>query len=86
MKVSRKENEMERELRKYWNAFCDADPHPEGFIERMEKAGFATIRAVRAEDLEESFAAERGIEPGGMVWVLTAKGRQVMAEKLHAPR
>lgn len=65
-------------LRKHWGAFCDADPVPiPDFIERMEAAGFVSIRPVRRRDLEASFAAERGIEAGGMLWELTRKGREI---------
>lgn len=70
-----------RELREHWNAFCDADPHPNGFIERMEAAGLATLRDVEPADLDEAFAAERGIETGGMVWVLTPLGKEAMEAK-----
>lgn len=64
-------------LRAHWDAFSQADPVPEDFINRMEAAGFAAIRPVRKRDLEESFAAERGIEPDGMLWELTRKGHEV---------
>ncbi|MFG1399919.1 hypothetical protein [Roseixanthobacter pseudopolyaromaticivorans] len=63
------------DLRRYWADFCEADPVPEGFIDRMEAAGLAQCRAVEPDDLEESFADERGIYPGGMVWELTDVGR-----------
>lgn len=68
------------DLRKHWGAFCDADPFDgaDTFIERMERAGYARLRSVRKADLEQSFAAERGIEPGGNIWELTAKGRKAI--------
>lgn len=66
------------ELIRYWPAFCDADQVPDGFIERMEQAGLATLRKVTRADLEAAFAVERGIEKGGMIWVLTLDGEQTM--------
>ena len=30
-------------LRKHWNDFCDADPVPEGFPEKMEEAGLIEL-------------------------------------------
>lgn len=66
------------ELLEYWHAFCDADPVPENFIERMEVAGFARIRKVtRADVRNDPFAAERGIYLGGNLWELTEKGEAV---------
>lgn len=62
------------ELRAYWNVFCDADPYPDGFEDRMEAAGFAEVRVVTNDDLHQSFAAERGIERGGLMWCLTEAG------------
>jgi len=68
----------EQKLRAYWDARCDADPVPDGFDEEMEAAGFITARAVTEEDVEEeSFAYERGIVLGGLVWELTPEGRAV---------
>lgn len=67
-------------LRRHWASFCDADPVPEGFIDRMEAAGLAQCRAVEPDDLEESFADERGIYPGGMVWELTDAGRSALKQ------
>ncbi len=65
-------------LRQHWAAFCDADAVPEDFTDRMEVAGFISIRAVKKRDVEQtSFAAERGIEIGGMLWELTKKGLEV---------
>lgn len=65
----------EVELRAYWQAFCDADPCPDDFQDRMEAAGLIALDSVTDDDLDDPFAAERGIEPGGQVWRLTAKGR-----------
>ena len=73
------------DLRKHWGSFCDCDPF-EGaadFSERMEAAGFIRLRSVTRDDLEQAFAAELGIERGGMVWDLTAKGRKALA---HLPQ
>jgi hypothetical protein len=65
-------------LRQHWAAFCDADPTPDDFADRMEASGFITLRSVKKRDVEEaSFAYERGIELGGMLWELTQKGREV---------
>jgi hypothetical protein len=74
------ENDLERELRRHWSDFCDADPFPESdtFADRMERAGFIELVAVTDEALESSFAADRGIEPGGMMWVLTDAGRDIL--------
>jgi hypothetical protein len=71
------------DLRKNWGAFCDADPFDgrDTFIERMEARGYIHIRPVRKYDLEKSFSAQRGIEPGGNLWELTAKGRKAIGEK-----
>lgn len=67
------------DLRAHWNAFCDCDHTDPDFIDRMRDAGFVRLRAVKRSDLEESFAAERGIELGGHVWELTAKGSRELA-------
>lgn len=70
----------QEDLRKHWGAFCDADPFEgsDGFAERMEAAGYAHLRAVTKDDLQESFASERGIERGGNLWELTTKGHAAM--------
>lgn len=72
------------DLRKYWITVCDADPTPDldedDFIERMEAAGFIHLRPVTRRDLDEPFASERGIYPGGNLWELTASGQKVFAE------
>ncbi len=75
-----RENEACRELRRHWNDFCDADPFPESdtFADRAEEFGLIELVPVTKDALESSFAAERGIEPGGMMWVLTAAGRAVI--------
>ena len=78
----------ENELRAYWTAFCDADPLPiskDEFTDRMERAGFITLRKVTKADLQESFAAERGIEKGGFIWVLTNKGSAALKQTKPPP-
>lgn len=64
-------------LREYWASFCDADPFPgsDMFADRMEAAGLIELVPVTKEALEDNFAAERGIEPGGMMYRLTDVGR-----------
>jgi hypothetical protein len=75
----------QQELRQHWEAFCDADQVPDSFIERMETAGFAQLRKVTKDDLQDCFAAERGIERGGYVWDLTKAGREILDASLLAP-
>lgn len=75
--AEKQEAEAER-LRAHWDAFCDADPVPDGFIEEMEAAGFTVFRPVAREDLQSAFAADRGIYKGGMVYDLTPKGRNIL--------
>lgn len=67
------------ELQMHWGAACDADPVPDGFIERMEQAGFVYWREVTDEDLEQAFADEVGICKGGTVWDLTDLGRAALS-------
>lgn len=64
------------DLRKNWMRFCDADPFngSDTFPERMEAAGLIEFVAVTQDALDEPFASERGIEPGGMMWQLTEAG------------
>lgn len=73
------------DLRKWWNTFCDADlGPPEDFIERMDAAGYAMLKTVTRKALAGmSFAAERGIELGGEMWVLTAKGHKAMTGEIR---
>lgn len=73
------ERQAAAELRQHWGAFTVADLVPAGFIERMEAAGFAELVPVTKEALEEPFAAELGIEPGGMMWQLTQLGCEALA-------
>lgn len=71
------------ELRAHWDDFCDCDCFPtyDGFVERMEVAGLVEWRRVDDDDLEQSFADEKGIEPGGMIYDLTAKGLAVYLDR-----
>lgn len=65
------------ELRRYWGMFCDCcrESIPDDFIERMEAAGLVTCRPVEQDDIDATlFAADLGIEIGGMIWVLTEAG------------
>jgi hypothetical protein len=73
------------DLRKNWASFCDADPFhgAADFAERMEAAGFIRLRRVTRADLEQAFAADLGIERGGCVWDLTAKGRRALVPPAH---
>ena len=73
------------DLRRLWSVFCDADPVPIDFIERMERAGYSRLRRVRKSDLEESFAAERGIEKGGALGGLAVqRGMEHLPQPLPA--
>ncbi len=76
--VTEREWRLREELRQYWTAFCDADPVPGDFIDKMEAAGFVEIRPVTRDDLQSDFAEERGIYKGGTVWDLTPKGRAIL--------
>lgn len=69
---------LAQKLRVFWGEFCDADPVPVEFLDEMEVAGFVECVPVTAEALDDVFAAERGIELGGMMWVLTAAGRAAL--------
>lgn len=70
------------DLTRNWDAFCDCDwqdmtCEPDGYAERMEAAGYAELVPVDADALDDPFAAERGICPGGMMWRLTPLGEAV---------
>lgn len=47
-----------------------------GFTDNAEKLGLIEIVPVTKRALESSFAAERGIEPGGFMWQLTQRGHE----------
>lgn len=77
VRLAEAERRDRESLRQHWEGFCDADPVPEDFIDRMDDAGFVTLRKVTRDDLNDAFAAGRGIEKGGWVWVLTDLGQQL---------
>lgn len=68
----------EQKLRLLWADFCDADPVPPEFPDEMEAAGFIDCVPVDKDALESPFAYERGLEPGGSMYVLTPAGRQAL--------
>lgn len=70
-----------QKLRDLWCDFCDADPVPPSFLGEMEAAGLIECVPVTAEALDDVFAAKRGIELGGMMWVLTPAGRAALKEQ-----
>ncbi len=73
-------HKLHEDLTSNWDAFCDADPLPyfrDDFPESLERAGYATLRSVNDEDLDCSFAADRGIITDGDIWVLTPLGLAV---------
>lgn len=67
-------------IRDYWSAYVDADWHliPEAirddFDARLVAVGLAEWRAVTADDLDDAFAHDRGLEAGGSCLDLTALG------------
>lgn len=76
-------SEDRRELAARWHDFCDCDyfENCDTFAERMEAAGLIKLVSVTREALEDGFAEERGIYPGGMMWELTADGHRAMEKK-----
>lgn len=75
-------------LRQNFASFCDADPFPgcDTFADAMEAAGYIELVPVTKEALEEAFAAERGIEPGGMMYRLTDAGRLALSASQSTSR
>lgn len=72
------------DLTSNWDAACDADwqlvtTDTADFFERQVAAGFAELVPVDRDALEDPFAAERGIYPGGELYVLNSLGRTVRA-------
>lgn len=69
------------DLTEHWASFCDADAFAgsDTFLERMEAAGYIEVVPVTPEALEDPFAYERGIVPGGVMWQLTSSGRDAIA-------
>ena len=67
-------------VRDYWSAICDSDWHlipadiRDDLDERLVAVGLAEWRAVTDDDLEDTFAYERGIEKGRSCLDLTALG------------
>lgn len=63
-----------------WDDYTEADwllvKDPTSFLEQCEDVGLAECVPVDDDALNDSFAYERGIEPGGMMWRLTAPGQQ----------
>ncbi|MER9217929.1 hypothetical protein NKI48_03190 [Mesorhizobium sp. M0644] len=70
-----------QKLRACWHDFCDADPVPPEFAEDMERAGYAELVSVDADALDDPFAYERGIIPGGSMWQLTEAGRAALQQE-----
>jgi hypothetical protein len=75
------------DLRQNWHRFCDCDPFPgiDDFQERMEAAGLIETAAVEEDDLDGAFAAELGMERGGLKWVLTDRGYAALANWGQTP-
>jgi len=78
----KKLTEVQSDLRTHWHYFCDADPFygSDTFSDRMEAAGYIELVPVDGDALDDAFAAERGIEPDGMMWALTPAGRKALQE------
>lgn len=74
------------ELRMYWGAICDCDVVPidtDEFMDRAERLGLLRCRKATRRDVDDiAFAAELGIDVGGMLWELTAKGSRELAAKV----
>jgi hypothetical protein len=68
-----------RDLTVNWDDFCDAErlQLPPDYPDDLVKAGFVILDAVDDDDLDEAFAWDRGIEPGGSVYRLTPLGLAV---------
>lgn len=81
--MTAKLTEAKKDLRANWASFCDADyfDGAADFSDRMEAAGLAELIPVDDDALEDAFAHERGIEPGGMMWRLTDAGRRALSER-----
>lgn len=75
------------DMRRHWNDLCDCDVIPidsDDLKERLEEHGLIRWRKATRRDVEQNtFAAELGIEVGGMLWELTAKGRKLMENSSH---
>ncbi len=81
--LAAKLTEIQRlDLTERWDQFCDCDPlsgnrDHEEYRADMLLDGFADLRAVDDDDLEDPFAWDRGIVPGGEVYTLTPLGLAV---------
>lgn len=76
------------DFRLHWASFCDRDTFPgaDDFEARMEAAGLIEADFVTKDDLDDTFAVERGLEIGGLKWVPTSAGRAVLSgEDVPAP-
>ena len=73
-------SQLATDLTANWDLFSDADPLPcerDEFLSRMLDHDFVELVDVDEDALEDPFAYERGIEPGGMMWRLTTLGLAV---------
>lgn len=61
-----------------WDSFCEADPvfELDTFLNSAEEMGLIEWVPVDDDAVSESFAEERGIIPGGMMWQLTSAGEE----------
>lgn len=82
----------EEALRQYWHAACDCDPVDDDAVEdggdlfdAWEAAGLIVLDAVDDDDLDDAFAYERGIVPGGSCWRLTPAGDAALTAALATP-
>lgn len=79
---ARRRAETISDLTVNWDLFSDAEPLPcdrDEFLSRMLDGGFVELVEVDDDALDDPFAWERGIEPGGMMWRLTETGLRVRA-------
>lgn len=71
---------LKDEFADMWDDYTECDwrliTDPTSFLEKCEDAGLAECVDVDDAALNESFAAERGIEPDGMMWRLTPEGQE----------
>jgi hypothetical protein len=68
------------DLTERWDQFCDKDElsgnrDPDEYTADLLLDGFADMRGVEPDDLDNPFAYERGIEEGGWLYELTPLGR-----------
>lgn len=79
--TARKEGEdrfVKDQFADIWDDFSDSDYHldydVDEFLAKAEGSGLIECVPVTCEALDDPFAAERGIQPNGMMWQLTAAG------------